>query len=197
MHITVKTTVDPREIWVGGHKIGIKDSQLVVDHSNELSWGFLGSGPAQTALACCVHLFGPYVGVEVYHQFKCNHVAHWTRFHDGERSVDLEKFYFDHIEGRASDLALSRFSQNVYNRLFAAVEDDEIITGILDESAVVNSDGQTRIITKEYSRRLEQICEAFEFAYVNLDGRWQIIASMPTTGYLRQLQATAKKCLQV
>lgn len=197
MHVTVKTTIVPREVWVDGHSINIKDSLLVANHSSEFAWGFLGSGSAQTALAVCIHLFGPYVGQEIYHQFKCEHAANWVRFHDGERTIDIEKFYLDHIKGHVIDLALSRFAQNVYNRLFAAVEDDEVITGILEESAVVNSDGQTRILTKEYSRRLEQICEAFEFAYVNLDGRWQIIASMPTTGYLRQLQSTAKKCLQV
>lgn len=197
MFVTVRTFVSAHEVWVNDEKVSLKESRLLQNHSEAFSWGYLGSGPAQTALGVCNHLFGPYIAQEVYHQLKCDHVQNWHRWDDGERSVNIEKFYLDYIEGRVMEHALSRFCNNVYDRLFVAVEHDAEAVCLVNESSVVCSDAQVRIILEKDSATIERICEALNLSYLNFDGRWNVVGAMPTTPYLRKLLATAKICLQV
>lgn len=197
MFVTVRTFVDAREVWVNDEKVSLKESRLLQNHSEAFSWGYLGSGPAQTALGVCNHLFGPYIAQEVYQNFKCDQVQNWTRFHDGERSVNIERFYADYIEGKAFEHALSRFCNNVYDRLFAAVKHDAEAVCLINESSVVCSDIQVRIIFEKHSATIEHVCEALNLSYLNFDGRWNVVGAMPITSYLRKLLATAKNCLQV
>lgn len=195
--ITVRTIIEGLQVWVNGERLDIEPSRLINNHSKDFSWGYAGSGPSQTALAICLHTFGPYIAPEIYQHFKFDHVQHWHRWDDGERLVNIEKFYLDYIEGRTIERALSRFSQNVYDRLFAALEDVEAATDLIAESSVVNEGTQTRIVTDAYSPAIERAADAMGLSYVNLDGRWNIVGLMPSTKYLKELMATAKKCLQV
>lgn len=39
------------KVHVGGVPLEIGDSQKIYDHSQEFAWGYVGSGPAQLALA--------------------------------------------------------------------------------------------------------------------------------------------------
>lgn len=198
MHVTVRTIVEGLQVWVNGEQMSVKDSRLIHNHSSEFAWGFPGSGPSQTALAISLHLFGPYIAPQVYQHFKFDHVQHWHRWDDGERSVDIGKFYESYIEGKVLETALSRFSHNVFDRLFAALEENEDALKLLNESSVVNSEHtQTRIITDAYSADIEAAAELMGLSYFNVDGQWNIIGTMPTTEFLRKLLATAKICLQV
>lgn len=198
MKITVRTIVEGLQVWVNGEQLRIQESRIIRNHSEDFSWGYAGSGPAQTALGVCLHLFGPYIAPEVYQRFKFDHVQNWYRWEDTDHSVNVEKFYFDYIDGQVMDNALSRFSQNVYDRLFEAVKSDGAATALIAESSVINSQRtQTRIIMDGYSKSINDVSDALNLSYINVDGKWNIIGSMPITSYMHQVMATAKKCLQV
>ena len=198
MFVTVRTFVSAHEVWVNDEKVSLKESRLLQNHSEAFSWGYLGSGPAQTALGVCNHLFGPYIAPQIYQRFKFDHVAHWHRWDDGERSVNVEKFYVDYIDGEVLDNALSSYSHNVYNRLFAVVAGDEAATDLIAESSVINSERtQTRIIMGAFNQRINDVADSLNLSYLNVDGKWCIIGTMPTTRYLKHLMATAKNILEV
>ena len=198
MKVTVKTIVEGLQVWVDGEPLSVRDSQILCNHSEAFSWGYAGSGPAQTALGICLHLFGPYIAPQVYQRFKFDHVAHWHRWDDGERSVNVQKFYIDYIEGEVLDNALSRYSHNVYNRLFAVVAGDEAATDLIAESSVINSERtQTRIIMDAFNQRINDVADSLNLSYLNVDGKWCIVGTMPTTRYLKHLMATAKNILEV
>jgi len=198
MKVTVKTIVEGLQVWVDGEPLSVRDSQILCNHSEAFSWGYAGSGPAQTALGICLHLFGPYIAPQIYHRFKFDHVAHWHRWDDGERSVNVEKFYIDHIKGEVLDNALSRYSHNVYSRLFAVVASDEVATDLIGESSVINSEHtQTRIIMSAFNKSIEGVADAMNLSYINFDGRWNIMGTMPTTRYLRRIMAIEKNILEV
>lgn len=198
MTVTVKTIVEGLQVWVDGERLRIEESRAIRNHSEDFSWGYAGSGPAQTALGCCLFLFGPYVAQQVYQRFKFDHVQNWYRWEDTEHSVNVERFYLDNIEGEVMDNALSKYSHNVYDRLFAALDGDDTATALIAESSVINSQRvQTRIIMDAYNQRINDVADALNLSYINVDGKWNIIGTMPTTRYLRRLMATAKNCLQV
>jgi len=198
MNVTVKTIVEGLQVWVDGERLKIEESRAITNHSEDFSWGYAGSGPAQTALGCCLYLFGPYIAQQVYQRFKFDHVQNWYRWEDSDHNVNVEKFYIDYIEGPVMDNALSKYSHNMYDRLFAAVSGDTAATDLIAESAVINSQRvQTRIIMDAFNQHISDVADALNLSYVNFDGKWNIIGTMPTTRYLHRLMAAEKKYLEV
>jgi hypothetical protein len=198
MNVTVKTIVKGPQIWVDGEQLRIEESRAIRNHSKEFAWGYAGSGPAQTALGCCLFLFGPYIAPMVYQRFKFDHVQNWYRWEDSDHKVDIEKFYFNNIEGEVLEHALSKYSQNVCDRLYAALTGDQVAASLIAEGEIVNSQAvQTRIIMGAFNKSIEGVADAMNLSYINFDGRWNIMGTMPTTRYLRRIMAIEKNILEV
>lgn len=201
MKITVKTYLgrghNPHQVWVNGVMLDPKASLQIVNHSPDgFMWGYYGSGPAQTALAICLHLFGPYIAEEVYHRFKEQYVSCWKRYVDGEYEIDLLEFYRNEIEGPVLEIAHNRFRENVLDRLLFTCSEDPHAVSQLRQSESSVKDGRVTIAMEEYSRRLEEVCETCNISYVCFDERWTASVRFAPTEFFRQLQATAKKNLQ-
>jgi hypothetical protein len=89
-HVANRIFIDNVEI-----KPGL--SQKLRNHSPDgFNWGYGGSGPAQAALAICLHIFdSPAVAQALYQEFKWKFVSTWG---EDEFSVhlDLTDFILDH-----------------------------------------------------------------------------------------------------
>ena len=72
-------TNDQNRIWVDGVELLPDASQKIRNHSPDgHNWGYSGSGPAQTALAICLHIVGHERLAQVLYQgFKRSFVATW------------------------------------------------------------------------------------------------------------------------
>jgi hypothetical protein len=67
-----------REVFIDGVRLDEKKSQAVYNHSPDgFSWGYSGSGPAQLALALCLHItFGDMdSSLRMYQDFKRQFIA--------------------------------------------------------------------------------------------------------------------------
>lgn len=80
----------PDALLIDGQQVPLALSLAVVNHSpTGFSWGYGGSGPAQTALAILLHITGDAELSERLHQaFKNEHVATWPQ-EDTVASVDV------------------------------------------------------------------------------------------------------------
>lgn len=95
-------------LFVDGQEVLLADSLKIRNHSpTGFNWGYGGSGPAQSALAICLHIFGNrHVAESLYQSFKSTFVARWqpqrTSF---EQIVDLSDFLIEHRDalGRAAE----------------------------------------------------------------------------------------------
>jgi len=83
---------DGCRIWVNDTEITPERSQKIYNHSCEFNWGYMGSGPAQTALAICYHVFrSERRAVDLHQLFKANHVSTWPQGRDFSVVVDFEQ----------------------------------------------------------------------------------------------------------
>jgi len=69
---TLKGNYATSTVWLDGHVLDIRQSQLIYKHSFSFSWGYAGSGPSQLALAIMLELTGKAAG---YQDFKWKHIA--------------------------------------------------------------------------------------------------------------------------
>ncbi|XAZ81924.1 DUF6166 domain-containing protein (plasmid) [Fibrella sp. ES10-3-2-2] len=86
-------------LFVDGQEVSLAESLTVRNHSpSGLNWGYGGSGPAQAALAICLHIFqNRYVAEMLYQDFKWAFVAKWQPQKEGfERTIDIADFLIDH-----------------------------------------------------------------------------------------------------
>jgi hypothetical protein len=59
MKIHLRGHAETNSVWLNGKKLSLSKSLKVVNHSpTGFSWGYMGSGCAQLALAICIELFG-------------------------------------------------------------------------------------------------------------------------------------------
>ena len=85
------------QLWCNGQHLDIAASQRVRNHSQGFCWGYLGSGPAQSALAICLHVFGDRSHAEALYQlFKEAYVATWPIESSFRIELDLTDFVLDH-----------------------------------------------------------------------------------------------------
>lgn len=69
------------------------ESIQVANHSPYgFNWGYLGSGPAQLALAVCIELYGIPVAQRVYQKFKAWFIAGLPQGKDFDTRIGLEEF---------------------------------------------------------------------------------------------------------
>lgn len=63
-------------IFLNGEELFPKESLKIANHSPDgFNWGYGGSGPAQTALAICLKLFGERKAVKKYKEFKSRYIS--------------------------------------------------------------------------------------------------------------------------
>jgi len=88
------------EVFVNDKKIKIRNSQKLRNHSSTgFNWGYSGSGPAQLALALCMHLFlDNAIALAVYQDFKDKFVKTWPQGEDFEVTIDLASFLEEHAD---------------------------------------------------------------------------------------------------
>lgn len=112
-------------LFVDGQEVSLAESLNVRNHSpSGLNWGYGGSGPAQAALALCLHIFqNRYVAEALYQDFKWAFVAKWQpQKEDFERTIDIADFLIDH----RADLARAADDE--------AEEDELMGWGLLEEA---------------------------------------------------------------
>ena len=86
-------------LQVDGTELSLADSLRVRNHSpSGFNIGYCGSGPAQSALAICLHLFESRVVAEhLYQLFKETFVARWQpQMHPFSVEIDLTDFLSEH-----------------------------------------------------------------------------------------------------
>lgn len=74
----------------GFHRLDPKPSQAIVNHSPDgFSWGHMGSGPAQLALAILLHSTNdPALSADLYQDFKREFVGRW----DKDKGWSIDQF---------------------------------------------------------------------------------------------------------
>jgi len=66
------------KLWLDGKEILPEKSLRISNHSPDgFEWGYMGSGPAQTALALCLEIMDPDQAVAMHQAFKMAFVAQW------------------------------------------------------------------------------------------------------------------------
>ena len=113
-------TDDRNRIWIDGVEVLPDASQKIRNHSPDgFNWGYGGSGPAQAALAICLHILGHARLAEVlYQQFKRTFVASWQPA--GESfwaKIDITDFLIENrnLIQREEELEKSLQAEKEYN----------------------------------------------------------------------------------
>lgn len=116
-------TLDKHQrLFVDNVEILPDESQKIRNHSPDgFAWGYSGSGPAQSALAICLHIFKNHqVAEALYQDFKAAYVAHWQYQAPFKREIDVADFLIDHRER----LRMA-FEWEQLDREFKKLEDEE------------------------------------------------------------------------
>lgn len=94
MKIKLRGNPKTGRIYINGILLKPDKSQGIVNHSPDgFSYGYMGSGPSQLALAMCIRFFGEDKAREVYMQFKHDVIA---KLPQGkfEEEIDIESFEY-------------------------------------------------------------------------------------------------------
>ncbi|MCK4909027.1 MAG: hypothetical protein KAS70_03945 [Planctomycetes bacterium] len=89
--INIKGKYDTHEVWLDGEKLDLQRSLKIRNHSpTGFSWGYLGSGPAQLALAICIELYGARKATDFYQGFKEKYISQMPQADiDGDLEIEL------------------------------------------------------------------------------------------------------------
>ena len=72
----IKGIFDGHKILIGDKEINISKSQKIRNHSQDFSWSYGGSGPAQTALAILLEITNSeLLSLSLYQNFKWEKIA--------------------------------------------------------------------------------------------------------------------------
>ena len=84
----IKGVAVTREVYVDGEKLSLEKSLKIRNHSpTGFNWGYAGSGPAQLALALCLHYLDEERARRAYQQFKFQVISNLPVGEDFEMSV--------------------------------------------------------------------------------------------------------------
>jgi len=93
MKIKLKGTIQTGQVWLNGESLPLGPSLKLRNHSpTGFSWGYLGSGPSQLALAVMLVLHGPERAQDCYMKFKEDIIAKLPQ-KDFDIEIDLERSY--------------------------------------------------------------------------------------------------------
>lgn len=105
LHIDFKINyvTDDARVYLNGQEISPEYSQKLRNHSPDgFSWGYAGSGPAQSALALCAEIFEhEYEALALYQQFKFKFIAPLVFDRPNKLTIqpkELSAFYDVHKE---------------------------------------------------------------------------------------------------
>lgn len=84
--------VNGGDVYVNDERLEIEPSQKIRNHSQGFSWGYLGSGCSQLALAILLKYTNRDFAVANYIQFKEEYVATWNVKEDVSVMIDLAAF---------------------------------------------------------------------------------------------------------
>ena len=114
-------TDDQNRIWVDGVDLLPDASQRIRNHSPDgHNWGYSGSGPAQTALSICLHIFvHERLAQVLYQPFKRSFVATWQPAGaDFKTQIDITDFLIENRDlikrEEEYQAALEEFSNKEY-----------------------------------------------------------------------------------
>ncbi|HFA48076.1 MAG TPA: hypothetical protein ENJ95_03550 [Bacteroidetes bacterium] len=85
---------------IDGNLIEAKYSLMIENHSpTGFNYGYSGSGPAQLALACCLHLFPQLLARLVYQKFKEDYIAPLDQYaQEITCEINISEFVKKHTE---------------------------------------------------------------------------------------------------
>lgn len=88
-------------------------------------WGYGGSGPAQTALGICLHLFGNrFVAEARYQRFKEAFVSQWRPAGESfQAQIDVADFLIDHRDRLGEALQRQQWEEED-TRLMQEIEEE-------------------------------------------------------------------------
>lgn len=124
-------------LFVDGHELSLADSLKVRNHSPDgWNWGYGGSGPAQSALAICLHIFGNrHVAEVLYQRFKEQFVARWQpQRAPFAVTIDLTDFLIDHREW-IQQAALREAEEDEWKSWELVEEAEHLLNPVADEGA--------------------------------------------------------------
>ena len=170
-----RTETDPNRVIVNGTEITPGASLLIYSHSPDwFDWGYYGSGPSQTALAICLHLFGPHIANRVYQKFKVEFVANWKD--EGSYTVNLSGFYQQFIEPNMPDY-MAQWMDFLLNQLLVATKEKAyLVTETIDET-----NWSVKLEVKNGLTELRSVCDHFGYTVLKINGTWFVTAKFPLT----------------
>ena len=93
MKITLRGTAETREVSMNGEILSPERSQKHHNHSPDgFSWGYLGSGPSQLALAVLIELTDAATAHKNYMEFKSDIIASLPFGEDFCEVIDMSKY---------------------------------------------------------------------------------------------------------
>ena len=94
--ILLTGVADTKVVSIDGVAVPLGESQQRRNHSQEFSWGYNGSGPAQLALGILMQLMPGALAEVIYQRFKFDIVAQLPQGADFEQEIDMD-IYIPHI----------------------------------------------------------------------------------------------------
>ena len=163
----------PNFIYVDNDRLVIQESQLLRNYSSEFNWGKSVAGSAQTALAICHRLFGPYIALAVHQDFKNDFVLDWVDAKEYE--IDLQPFYNERIEPRMNDI-IKDYGHHILSSLatFPGVKVGKVL---IDGFTIkVQASGNVSLIA--------QFCKSNNSTFAQIDGIWYVVSNFWPTDTL-------------
>lgn len=90
MKFRLKGALQTGQVWLNGDPLPLEPSLKLRNHSpTGFSWGYLGSGPSQLALAIMLALYGPEKALDNYMTFKEDVIGRLPQA-DFDLEIDVE-----------------------------------------------------------------------------------------------------------
>ncbi|MGO9375206.1 MAG: DUF6166 domain-containing protein [Syntrophobacteraceae bacterium] len=90
--LKLKGKISTGEVWIDGKLVFAERSLAVCNHSpTGFSWGYLGSGPSQLALAILLRYLSKREAVALYQDFKLKFIANLPQT-DFETQIDIREW---------------------------------------------------------------------------------------------------------
>ncbi|MGM9508829.1 DUF6166 domain-containing protein [Larkinella sp. GY13] len=172
-----------QRLFVDGIEILPDESQQIRNHSPDgFSWGYGGSGPAQTALALCLHLFkNRHVAEVLYQDFKAVFVSRWKPAGlPFEYTIDVADFLIEHRD--RLKLALEREEWEREDAEWMELEEDEPETSATKNRTVPVPAHDWHIGDLVYINHSDYLCNALVYHIYNRGDGTEGISLITETG---------------
>ena len=90
MRINIKGITETRSVFLNGEELSPKKSLKIWNHSPDgFNWGYVGSGPAQLALAILLEIVPRQFAIENHQKFKFNVISKLPQGKDFDIIIDI------------------------------------------------------------------------------------------------------------